>query len=198
MKKEGKKNRTNNIIVAILTGLFLIIVTVINCNNNNSEKPSNENVVIDSSVIEDNHGTLNKTNVGNNSGTINIGSETTNIYQSKSEIITGYAIKGSSELLKRLNQSDQVIVNQNSKKSIELSYSGELVEISKDSEIYIYNGGYLKAIINDESCKNLKELKLDYIKANTKNKIESELRNRIDEHVKSNFLLIQKAILECI
>ncbi len=161
------------------------------------EKDVNEGVN-DNSEIFENDGTINKTDVGNNSGTINTGDQTINNYQIKNESVKGYKIKGSSELLKQLKNSNKILINQNSQNNIELSYSGGLLEISNNSKIYIYNGGYLRLLINNEPCKNFKNLKLDYIKANPKNKIESELRSRIDEHVKNNFVLIQKSIFECI
>lgn len=197
MSKQESKNRKTQITVAIIGAIGLIIATLITVYFSSEDSPIKNDSVIDNTEIEENEGTINKTNVGNNSGTV-INEQTNNNYKIVNDKNEGYSVKGSAQLLLYLRKNKKFDINQNSYHSIEVTFTGDIVEISEGSDIVQYNSGYVKLMINGINCHTFNEMSLGQIRPRSKNIMLEELKKRIDQFVKKNPVKFQNKILECI
>jgi len=140
------------------------------------------------------------------STTNNVDSSTTNIFIDKGDKRINndnslvYSISGVENLrLENLiKQSSDITIADNSKNIIKITYTGQVKISSKNTESYIYNGGNVCIIINENVCYEFTNYKIDRIRPNPKTRIINELNRVISSYVEQNINEFSKKIIQCI
>lgn len=136
----------------------------------------------------------------------NTDSSTTNIFIDKAEgknkrdDILVYSISGvkNLKLEKLIKDSLKISFNNNSDNIIEISYTGQIQLLSNNTESYIYTGGFISLIINDNICYEFENYKIPAMRANPKSIIVNELKKVISLSVEQNVNEFSKKIIQCL
>lgn len=111
-----------------------------------------------------------------------------------------YSIIGTSNktLLKHIEELGKIKLVPNSNYTIEITQTGEISLLDKDSNAFIYSGGNVLVKVNNQNCFEFENLKISEMKSNSKNEITNEIQKNIDQYINNNPKLFLNKIIECI
>lgn len=152
---------------------------------------------------------LNSSSINNvDSSTINnqIDSSTTNIYPDESDdkikenntLVFSLLGVNNSKLKKLIKNFIKISFDKDSKNVIEISQTGEIQLLSEHSDSYIYTGGVVSVLINNNSCFEFEDYQIPAMRANPKSVIMNELNRVISSYVEENVNEFSKRIVQCI
>jgi lipopolysaccharide export LptBFGC system permease protein LptF len=111
-----------------------------------------------------------------------------------------YSIIGTSNksLFKNIEKFGKIKLIPNSNYIIEITHTGEVSLLDKDSDAYIYSGGNVLVKVDNQNCFEFENLKIFEMKPNSKNSIINEIQKNIDNYINNNPKLFSNKIIECI
>jgi len=144
----------------------------------------------DNTIINGNNNTFQK-----NSTIVN-NTISTNKKSSENE----YSIIGTSNksLQKNIENFAKIKLIPNSNYKIEITHTGEISLLDKDSEAFIYSGGNILIEVNNQNCFEFENLKIPEMKPNSKIAIINEIQKNIDNCINNDPKLFSNKIIECI
>jgi hypothetical protein len=157
---------------------------------------SNSSINISDKKNIDGDGDGNVNNNGIINGNIFINKDIQNTNKKQNE----YSITGTSNprLINQILKKRKIRFVSNSSNNIEITYTGTIVLVDKNSNAYYYSGGHVKVMINQSDCFEFEEFKIDQMRPSSKDQIANEIQNSIDRYIDSNVELFSKKIVGCL
>lgn len=180
-----------SVLVAIIGGIVGIIISIKTCSHpeRNNPIPNITTKGESSTTIVGNGNTVQRNNIIQNNVSVN----------TKPNKIS-YSIIGTSNriLLKDLKTLKKIEIVPDSKNVIEITFTGEISLLDKNSDTYIYSGGNVLIKVDNLNCYEFENLKILEMKPNSKNIIITEIQKNIDNYINNNPKLFLNKITECI
>jgi hypothetical protein len=159
------------------------------------EVGSQPNIIRDSTPSNSSVQVSGKQNINGNGNTI-INNPIQNTNKKQNE----YSIIGTSnqELISQILKKRKIRFVASSSSNIEISYTGMIVLVDKNSNAYYYSGGHIKIMINKRNCIEFEEFNIDEMRPSSKDQIANEIQKSIDRHINSNLELFTNKIIGCL
>lgn len=111
-----------------------------------------------------------------------------------------YSIIGTSNksLIKNIENFGKIKLVSNSNYKIEITHTGEISLLDKDSDTFIYSGGNVLVKVDNQNCFEFENLKISEMKPNSKYAIINEIQKTIDNYINNDPKLFSNKIIECI
>jgi hypothetical protein len=187
------------VVVGIVIIIFIILIGLILSKTHfkigSVEVGSEPKIVIDSIWSKSSIKISGKQNINGDGNTI-INNPIQNTNKKQNE----YSITGTSnqDLINQILKKRKIRFVPTSSNKIEISYTGTIVLVDKNSSAYYYSGGHIKVMINESNCFEFEEFKIDQMRPSSKDQIANEIQNSIDRHINSNVELFSKKIIGCL
>lgn len=110
-----------------------------------------------------------------------------------------FSIIGTSNksLIKNIENFSKLKLVLNSNYRIEITHTGEITLLDKDSDTFIYSGGNVLVKVNNQNCFEFENLKIPQMKPNSKDAINNEIQKRIENYIDNDSKLFLNKIIEC-
>ncbi len=141
------------------------------------------------------------TNINGNNNTFQKNSTIVNntISSNKKSNENEFSIIGTSNksLIKKIEDFGKLKLVPSSNYRIEITHTGEITLLDKDSDTFIYSGGNVIVKVSSQNCFEFENLKIPQMKPNSKDAINNEIQKRIENYIDNDSKLFLNKIIEC-
>lgn len=110
-----------------------------------------------------------------------------------------YSIIGTANksLIKNIENFGKIKLVTNSNYKIEITHTGEISLLDKDSDTFIYSGGNVLVKVDNQNCFEFENLKISEMKPNSKSAIINEIQKNIENYINNDPKRFSNKIIEC-
>lgn len=109
-----------------------------------------------------------------------------------------YNLIGSNELKQYFLKSKEILIDSESKNTIEITHNGIYNPIPPENKTFNYIGGNIIIRVNDDLCRDLIQYKIKSYGINSKEILERTVKRDIREIISSNIEVFKAQIIDCL